>query len=63
MVVEVDDVEVLEDEGDKLLCLIGEQEVWVDKEHISTYSEVQEKGDVGILVLPGWVVDELELLV
>jgi hypothetical protein len=62
-VLELEDVEAIDEDSEKLLCLIGDQEVWVSKEYIPDYSDVQEKGDVGVLALPGWVVDELELVV
>jgi len=62
-IIELDDVEVLDEDEDRLLCSIGEADVWILKEHVSIYSEIHEKGDVGILVLPGWVVDDLELIV
>jgi len=62
-IIEIEDVEVVNDEGARLYCLVGDQEVWVDKIHVPNYSEVQEKGDVGTMSLPGWVVDELELII
>lgn len=62
-IIEIDDTEVIDDNGISILCLVGNQEAWIEKEQLSEYSEVREKGDVGILVIPNWVIDELELIV
>jgi len=62
-IVELDDVEAIDETDEKLMCLIGEVEVWIPRDHILIYSEVLEQGDVGVLALPRWVVDELGLVV
>lgn len=56
--IEFEDVEVLHGTEKALCCLIALEEYWIPKSQISQRSEVQEKGDRGLLIITEWIADK-----
>lgn len=52
----------LRDTEKALLVLVGGREVWVPKSQIEDASEVQEPGDVGVLMVPEWWAAQVDLV-
>ena len=63
-VTKFDDVQGLRasDTGKALLCLIGEEEVWIPQSQIDDESEVYEPGGEGVLVVSQWIAEEKGLV-
>ena len=52
--VEIDDVNALVERDLSLLCLIGNEEIWIPKSLIRGDSEVLKEGDFGTLMVMEW---------
>ena len=50
------------DTGKALLCLIGEEEVWIPQSQIDDESEVYERGGEGMLVVSQWIAEQKGLV-
>jgi len=53
----IDDVEVIRDSGKALLVRLEDvgDDVWVPKSALDASNDVWEEGDVGTLVVEGWL--------
>jgi len=61
--VEIDDVEVIKETSDALLCIINDEEVWIPKSQIdSEESQILSDGDTGTLVITEWLATEKGLI-
>jgi len=60
--VSFEDVRALKDSGKALLCLIGEEKVWIPHSHIHDDSEVYEEGHEGTLIVSEWIATEKGLI-
>jgi hypothetical protein len=56
------DVSVLQDEGNRLLCVIADKEVWVPVAAIRRGSQVWAVGDCGTLSVARWFAVRARLL-
>ena len=59
---EFEGCEATQESDAALLVLIDGNEVWIPKSQLSDESEIQEKGDKGLLVIPEWLAIEKELV-
>ena len=60
--VELDDVHVLRDSGQALLCNIGGIEAWIPQSQIDDDSDVYREGDAGTLIISEWFALEKGLI-
>jgi hypothetical protein len=59
--VRFDDVRVVEETAERLLCLIGQKRLWVPLPFVWAASEVWKVGDRGKLVVPRWFAERVGL--
>lgn len=50
-----EDVEVLHETEQAILCVVDEEEVWIPKSQIHDDSEVHKAGTSGRLIIPEWL--------
>lgn len=60
--IEFKDVKCIKETAAALLCLIGDDEVWMPKSQVDDDSEVASEGDEGVLVITEWIAIQKGLL-
>ncbi len=56
--VQIEDAECVRETDKALLVQVDGLEVWIPKSQLRDGTELKERGDVGLLVIPEWLAEE-----